>query len=209
MKPDFAAHTPSKGSEQWHKLKHHLHDVRDGTQRYTEKFGAGALGHYAGPWHDLGKYNPEFQKYLTDCSTGDEQARSVPHAVHGAILAAKLIPPITPLIYGHHGRLPQIQEMSQQRINAPSHQPIYQTILAQAEAIGIDLKPSDDWKAEVSGFKDPLHYELFLRLLFSCLVDADFLDTEKPKFWLQASQLSLDIIWNYAEDDIYQTVLEQ
>jgi CRISPR-associated endonuclease/helicase Cas3 len=117
MKPQFAAHTPPKGSEQWHELKHHLQDVATGTQLYADKFGAGELGRYAGLWHDLGKYNSEFQKYLSDCAKVDGQAKSVPHAVHGAILAAALIPPIAPLIYGHHGGLPQIQEMSQKRIS--------------------------------------------------------------------------------------------
>lgn len=63
MKPKFAAHTPPKGSEQWHELKHHLQDVSTGTQLYADKFGAGKLGEYAGLWHDLGKYNPDFQTY--------------------------------------------------------------------------------------------------------------------------------------------------
>jgi CRISPR-associated endonuclease/helicase Cas3 len=180
MKPEFVAHTPPPNDlDRWHDLNEHLTDVAKGTAGFAHKLGSGQLGHYAGLWHDLGKYNPEFQKYLSDCAKGDNQAKSVPHAVHGAILAAELMPPIAPLIYGHHGGLPQIQEMSQKRISDPSHQPVYQAILAQAEAVGIDLKPSDNWKAEVSGFKDPLHYELFLRLLFSCLVDADFLDTEE------------------------------
>jgi CRISPR-associated endonuclease/helicase Cas3 len=204
MKPKFAAHTPSEGSDDWHELKQHLHDVRDGTRRYADKFGASKLGHYAGLWHDLGKYNPEFQKYLSDCKKGDKQARSVPHAIHGAILAAELIPPIAPLIYGHHGGLPQIQEMSQKRISDPSHQPVYQAILAQAEAVGIDLKPSDDWKTEVAGFNNaPLNYELFLRLLFSCLVDSDFLDTEEhfsPELTKQRSQMdTVQHLWNVLE----------
>jgi CRISPR-associated endonuclease/helicase Cas3 len=178
--PDFIAHTPPLNDpDRWHDLKEHLTDVAEGTARFADKLGAGQLGHYAGLWHDVGKYNPEFQQYLRNCAKGDKQAKSVPHAVHGAILAAELIPPIAPLIYGHHGGLPQIQEMMQKRISDPSHQSVHQAILAQVEVVGIDLKPIDDWKAEVSRFKDSLHYELFLRLLFSCLVDADFLDTEE------------------------------
>jgi CRISPR-associated endonuclease/helicase Cas3 len=179
-KPDFVAHTPPKDDpDRWHDLKEHLSDVAAGAAGLAKKLGAEKLGHYAGLWHDLGKYNPEFQKYLRLCAEGSSQAKSVPHAVHGAILAAEIMTPIAPLIYGHHGGLPQIQEMMGKRICDPAHQLVYQAALQQAEAEGIDLKPNDDWQAEVSDFKDPLRYELFLRLLFSCLVDADFLDTEE------------------------------
>ncbi len=202
--PDFVAHTPPPNDpERWHDLKEHLTDVAHGTAGFADKLGAAQLGHYAGLWHDLGKYNPEFQKYLINCAQGDKQAKSVPHAVHGAILAAKLIPPIAPLIYGHHGGLPQIQEMSQKRISNPSHQPVYQAILEQAKAVGIDLKPNTDWQTEVSSFKDPLHYELFLRLLFSCLVDADFLDTEEhfsPELTKQRIQTdTVQHLWSVLE----------
>jgi CRISPR-associated endonuclease/helicase Cas3 len=174
----FYAHTPAEGSETWHSLEQHLTEVAQRTKNFAAHLGAEDLGYYAGLWHDLGKYNPEFQAYLKACAKDEQHTKSVPHAVHGAILAAESIPPIAPLIYGHHGGLPQIQEMSQKRISDPSHQPAYQASLKLAEAVGINLTPGNNWQAEVSRFKDPLHYELFLRLLFSCLVDADFLDTE-------------------------------
>ena len=179
-KPEFVAHTPPKDNpDRWHDLKEHLSDVGAGASGLAKKLGAEKLGYYAGLWHDLGKYNPKFQEYLRLCAEGSIYAKSVPHAVHGAILAAEIMPPIAPLIYGHHGGLPQIQEMMGKRLCDPAHQLVYQVALQQAEAEGIDLKPNDDWQAEVSDFKDPLSYELFLRLLFSCLVDADFLDTEE------------------------------
>jgi CRISPR-associated endonuclease/helicase Cas3 len=204
-KPQFAAHTPASMSDEdeWHLLKEHLQDVSELAKKFAIRLGAGELGHYAGLWHDLGKYNPAFQDYLSNCATGDKQAKSAPHAVYGAILAAELIPPIAPLIYGHHGGLPQIQDMSQKRISNPSHQPVYQAILKQAEAVGIDLTPNNGWQAEVSRFKDPLHYELFLRLLFSCLVDADFLDTEEhfsPELTKQRVQTeTVQHLWNVLE----------
>jgi CRISPR-associated endonuclease/helicase Cas3 len=180
MSDKFYAHTPSKNNPQkWHYLDEHLQDVANLAKQFANKLKGTQLAYYAGLWHDLGKYNPEFQKYLRDCEQGNAQAKSVPHAVHGAIFAAEMMPPIAPLIYGHHGGLPQIQEMSQKRISDPTHQPVYQAILEQAKAVGIDLNPSTDWQTEVSSFKNPLQYELFLRLLFSCLIDADFLDTEE------------------------------
>jgi CRISPR-associated endonuclease/helicase Cas3 len=134
-KPDFVAHTPPKNDPtRWHDLKEHLSDVAVGAAGLAKKLGAEKLGHYAGLWHDLGKYNPEFQKYLKLCAEGNPHAKSVPHAVHGAILAAEIMPPIAPLIYGHHGGLPQIQEMMGKRICDPAHQLLYQAALQQAEA---------------------------------------------------------------------------
>ncbi len=67
-KPPFAAHTPPQDRpDVWHPLHAHLHKVAHLAKRLAEKFGAGELGYYAGLWHDLGKYNPEFQRYLQAC----------------------------------------------------------------------------------------------------------------------------------------------
>ncbi|AFY93139.1 CRISPR-associated helicase/endonuclease Cas3 [Chamaesiphon minutus] len=188
---NFVAHTPPPNdSQKWHDLKKHLTDVANGTAGFADKLGAQRLGYYAGLWHDLGKYNPEFKKYLIACAQGDKNARSIPHAVHGAILAAELIPPLALLIYGHHGGLPQ-KAQGIDRIGNPEHQPTYRLILEQAKTAGIDLSPKSDWESEISNFKNPFHYELFLRLLFSCLVDADFLDTEEhfsPELTAQRQQ---------------------
>jgi CRISPR-associated endonuclease/helicase Cas3 len=191
LPPNFVAHTPPHNDPQrWHDLKEHLTDVANGTAGFASKLGAKRLGYYAGLWHDLGKYNPEFQKYLIACAQGNKNTKSVPHTIHGAILAAELIPPIALLIYGHHGGLPR-KARGIDRISDPEHQAAYQLILGQAKAVGIDLIPTSDWQSEISSFRDPFNYELFLRLLFSCLVDADFLDTEEhfsPELTAQRQQ---------------------
>ena len=203
LKPEFAAHTPPKDDlDRWHDLKEHLNDVAVRASDLAKKLGAEKLGYYAGLWHDLGKYNPEFQKYLRLCAEGSAHAKSVPHAVHGAILAAEIVPPIASLIYGHHGGLPQKAKVCSE-VENPAHQLVYQAALKQAEAAGIDLKPNADWQSEISSFRDPLHCELFLRLLFSCLVDADFLDTEEhfsPELTQQRVQIeTVQNLWNILE----------
>jgi CRISPR-associated endonuclease/helicase Cas3 len=179
MKPQFYAHTPSKlNPNRWHDLKEHLKDVANITSQLATKLSASELGYYAGLWHDLGKYNPAFQKYLEHCHQGSDQARSIPHAIYGAILASERLSPLAPIIDGHHAGLPQIQNMMQKRVNHPNYAADYETVLKLAGEAGIDLKPTLDLKATLPDFQDKLQYELFLRLLFSCLVDADFLDTE-------------------------------
>jgi CRISPR-associated endonuclease/helicase Cas3 len=94
QKPLFAAHTPPKDSKTWHELKAHLSKVARRARKIAEKFGAGELGYYAGLWHDLGKYNPAFQKYLEQCEAASRLGASeprdrVPHAIYGAKLAAE------------------------------------------------------------------------------------------------------------------------
>ena len=54
MTSKFVAHTPQKGSDQWHGLKEHLTKVADLTETSANKLYAGKLGYYAGLWHDLG-----------------------------------------------------------------------------------------------------------------------------------------------------------
>jgi len=55
-----------------HDLATHLQQVAELASKFAEKFGAGDLGRWVGWWHDLGKFHPDFQAYL-----------SAPTAPHG------------------------------------------------------------------------------------------------------------------------------
>jgi CRISPR-associated endonuclease/helicase Cas3 len=182
MKPQFAAHTPPENSGQWHPLQFHLDKVARRAESLGSKFGAGLLGYYAGLWHDLGKYNPAFQEYLSQCystsqSSGSEPKDRVPHAIFGAKLALEKFHPLAQLIAGHHGGLPQVSKMHD-RITEVDES-LYREILqnARAENLKLDVPPELEQQL-MALVKDPYGYELLLRLLFSCLVDADYLDTE-------------------------------
>jgi CRISPR-associated endonuclease/helicase Cas3 len=185
MKYQFNAHTPSKGTDKWHELKEHLDEVSKLAERFADKFKAGKLGKYAGLWHDLGKYNPAFQKYLDDCDTASlnnqiPPKRKIPHAIHGAILASEFCPDVAPLIYGHHRGLPDYSAFEGQ-LNNPQAAALLDRIIASAAAEGIETDPDLDFDELVSHLPDdnPYAREVFDRLLFSCLIDADRLDTER------------------------------
>ena len=75
----FHAHTPSKNSEKWHLLEYHLSKVAKLAEIFGDKFNAGKLAYYAGLWHDLGKYNPDFQKYLEQCDEASKSAEKAPN----------------------------------------------------------------------------------------------------------------------------------
>lgn len=115
------AHT-SNSSGKWHDLQEHLEGVAGKAKVYAEKFGAGELGYYAGLWHDLGKYNPDFQSYLDQCALAPIDTtglRSVPHTIYGSRLAWEVLMPLAPIIYGHHGGLPETQGMKSKLLDDP------------------------------------------------------------------------------------------
>lgn len=176
------AHTPN-AQGQWHSLHEHLHDVGGKAQEYATKFGAGLLGYYAGLWHDLGKYNPAFQKYLEQCDaaskSGEGEPRErVPHAVYGAKLAAEQCEPLASLIFGHHAGLQSFGHLGN-RLHEVSPD-VYQQVVANARAENLSLDIDPQASQQVKELcRDEQSYELLLRILFSCLVDADYLDTEE------------------------------
>lgn len=129
--------------------------------------------------HDIGKFDLAWQRYLLDAEASPHQKRRGPdHKGAGAWRGAELnTPPLAFLIKGHHGGLPALSELKpwlRERAADPAVREAWR--LAQH-----DLPPL----ATLSAPGLPLHVttetelELFTRLAFSALVDADFLDTER------------------------------
>jgi CRISPR-associated endonuclease/helicase Cas3 len=166
------AHTPNS-SGQWHGLQAHLQATAAMARAFAERFGAGALAYYAGLWHDMGKFHPKFQAYLQACAQGT-RAQPHPHARYGAAYAARHCPPLAFPIMGHHAGMPDKSDLKarlQQVADLPqAEQPALQAMPALAPA----QVQFPNWLRH----NDPLQAEMLVRMLFSCLVDADFLDTE-------------------------------
>ena len=73
--PEMAfAHSENKLGAK-HDLASHLEEVAKLTSEFAGKFGAGDLGHWVGLWHDLGKFHPDFQAYLSN-SYGEARSGS-------------------------------------------------------------------------------------------------------------------------------------
>jgi CRISPR-associated endonuclease/helicase Cas3 len=177
---DLYAHTPNDRGE-WHGLNDHLEGVANCAKQFAGKFYAGDLAYWIGLWHDLGKSNPEFQDYLEACWR-DERHEKVPHAIWGAVLTYRLLrhnikddrwKEIALTIAGHHGRIDQPGSLSQRlEEHVKNNQKILQLVINYAKR----LPPLPEITLpELT----QTQRELFIRMVFSTLVDADYLNTEK------------------------------
>jgi CRISPR-associated endonuclease/helicase Cas3 len=161
-----------------HDLVEHLKSVADLAAEFASKFGAKDLGYWAGLWHDIGKVHPDFQKYLYDCEANPGRHHRGPdHKRAGALLAAQRYDVLAFLIAGHHGGLPSRSELKtwlQDRTKIQRSQDAIQLIRKHL----VDIEPTQALSLPLH-LKSEHEAEFFIRMLFSALVDADFLDTEK------------------------------
>ncbi len=183
MKPEFAAHTPRKGTEIWHTLDDHNAGVLDRAITFATMFSGQEITALAAKWHDLGKYNPDFQIYLEQCHAAAlagtlPPEKGVPHAIYGAMLASDLTAEfLAPLIAGHHAGLNDPATVKN-RIEEPEKRKQFDIVLEEAKRAGMTLKLPEGIQQTINLPSSTLEVEMLLRFAFSALVDADFLDTE-------------------------------
>jgi CRISPR-associated endonuclease/helicase Cas3 len=170
----FYAHsTQNPDKSDWQPLNQHLHDVALLAERFASAFGAGAWGRSAGLLHDAGKATIRFVQRL------EGSTQRVDHSTFGARIAedqaGNLGVLLAYVIAGHHGGLPNGGEQETElhfRLKN-SKLPDDLALLPELE-INNDLVPPFKLDRERGGFS----LAFFTRMIFSCLVDADFLDTE-------------------------------
>lgn len=103
------------GQWRFQALEEHLFNVAGRADASARSFGSGEIASLAGLWHDLGKYSPDFQRYLldvNDIASDREDAsiegmgRRVDHSSAGALLALERLGPtgriLAQLIAAHH-----------------------------------------------------------------------------------------------------------
>lgn len=180
MQPSYAHSLADHPESDWEGLSDHLQKVGDLASGFASAFDSADWGRLAGLWHDLGKYHPKFQERLR--GSGEQ----VEHAGLGAVLAVEkdraLGRFLAFVIAGHHAGLANpvtTAETSRRSLeerldrNAPVLASLRSQLPPKLTALAIPRLPR--W---LSDRPEPSSLELWTRLLFSALVDADFLATE-------------------------------
>lgn len=172
------AHSANDRGER-HDLVEHLRGTAELAAEFAGAFGAGDLAHCLGLWHDLGKFHPDWQRYLLACETNPKLRGSGPdHKRAGAAFASERVGPAAMLVQGHHGGLHFPTEF-QTWLREPPAQAAVSEALALARVAIDGLAAAGAPAVPEFAQQDAHTAEFFLRMLYSTLVDADFLDTER------------------------------
>ena len=187
------------GSYETQPLLDHLHGVAELAQSYAERITdypeLGEIGYMLGLLHDLGKYQAGFQRYIRQQSGLDPTLNGwrTPHSPAGARYAydlkqaggnQQLLKILSLCIGAHHRGLYDDSEWRGQVVSSSDTKRAVANLVKglQPEASQLEEllhKASLDKVTTVWDELDEKNYQLLVRILFSCLVDADFLDTER------------------------------
>ncbi len=177
----FYAHSKeNEPIEKWQPLEDHLIAVADLAGEFAEVFGASDWAYQAGLWHDLGKYQKDFQDKLKG------ESISVIHSEAGGHLSKLLgmtgIDVILSwLIMGHHSGLADYSsaDTGGKSLVARMRSPEKSQFIIDNVPDSIKRKPTLQLPKMFSNLEKMACQSFFIRMLYSCLVDADFLDTEQ------------------------------
>lgn len=162
--------------EKWEPLPHHLTAVGDRAAEFAEAFGWREAARVAGRLHDIGKCSAEFQAYIRG-----ERDRGGDHSSAGALVAGEAYSGVLGrmlafAIAGHHAGLADGARLEDRlRSAAPINAPGWQQ---QTEPLP-EAKALVPTRYHRPGADRGFSHAFLIRMLFSCLVDADFLETER------------------------------
>ena len=159
-------------------MKDHLCGTAELAGHFAGRFGKADWGYACGMLHDIGKYSLAFQDKIKNNSN-----RQVDHSTAGAKACFEkggMYRFMSYCIAGHHSGLPDYGSSSDPG-NAPTLQgrkkkhiedcSVYKSEIHIPEIKTLPFDPKDSPDLDFS-------LSVFIRMLYSCLVDADFLDTE-------------------------------
>lgn len=201
MNDEFIAHVRKNDDGNWaspHLLSKHLDGTAKLAETYAAKFQSGKWGKAAGFAHDTGKGRFVWQNYIRLKSGFDDEAHlesklgKMPHAIHGAKLVEELFGKglgrfLAYCIAGHHTGLPDWSSAEGAGQSSLQFQETQVKDLNDIAAFILDKIKSSKPESPPWKFIKGLDLSLWIRMLYSSLVDADFLDTESYMDNVQAS----------------------
>jgi len=182
LKKVLIAHCNEYGTVQT--LQEHLLKVAEIAESFCSSFESSSWGHAAGLLHDDGKASDEFQNRIRALARGDT-ARRVDHSTPGARFASQNIDNpqgagklLAYLIAGHHAGLPNGSggaDSSSLSSRLSNSKPGPGLMADHINEISLPPFMSENRLDHLNvGFQ----LSFFIRMVYSALVDADFLDTE-------------------------------
>ena len=176
---EFVTHRRDDGEYQ--SLKDHITNVAARAAELAAGFDAKAHAERAGLLHDVGKYSKAAQRR----QLAPEETAKVDHSTAGALAAFQMRDVHAAFVVaGHHGGLPDPGSKKSpdgSTLMARMQKPLTGDMDASAWQQEISVAPGDrtpDWLRRVPAQSRGFANAMYTRMLFSALVDADFLDTE-------------------------------
>ncbi len=175
----YYAHSSETAEKSWQTISEHLENTAQNAAKYASSFNAEEFGYICGLLHDLGKYSRKFQMKLQGVTL------SVDHSTAGAKKAIDLYGNsfgklLAYCIAGHHSGLPNhgtealmegtLYARLNKEIEDYSEYKNEYDFNALKKQLKLPVKPISGYQGFTVAF--------FIRMIYSCLVDADFIDTE-------------------------------
>ncbi len=183
----YAHSISDRDQRRWEPLSEHLVGVGSRAAEFAGVFGWAALADLAGRLHDIGKCSAEFQAYIRkERPSGGDHSGAGAREARNAGYPKQLEQILAFVIAGHHTGLADASDLHERlKRKVPAYQGWRQHSgpLPPLAALGPSRAPA--------GSCDKGFWSAFLvRMLFSCLVDADSLETER--FYAKAEGRDVD-----------------
>ena len=197
-----------------HDLATHLRDVASRARTFAEAakpedLEFATLAEWAGWLHDLGKYREEFQQYLLGKRLKGSETQ---HAVFGAAWSWEELPKAVALaINGHHAGLPAyskcMERIAREDLKPrPTAELLFEQLECDLNQLSriLPRRVAEVFRRTGRQALPVRHQDEFLtRMLFSCLVDADYLDTEHFKTGKERPRTDFEAASLFAQVDAY------
>lgn len=187
IKQYYAHSLKGRSVEDWQLLEDHLKNVAKLARLFAERFNAGDWGELAGLFHDLGKGSLQFQAYLRWANDIEDGVTSYleprwrrDHATFGAKYCYEMSQQAGKLLAyclaGHHSGLPNWSNSCTSGLRYRVEEKVLKEVTFPFKwKVQLPVALPFQFDPDLFGFQ----LQFFVRMLFSCLVDADFLDTEQ------------------------------
>lgn len=182
MESTYYAHSRERdGKKEYQTIERHAVGVAETVKAFSGGWCEETLAENLGLLHDVGKYQPAFQRRILG------SGEAVEHSNCGAKeWTAYRLPDAAPYILaGHHAGLPdagqKVQTEDRPTLSARLRRPC-EDYGDYKKELRVKALPegADIFKGAVQGRGESAwkEYAFWTRMMFSCLVDADYLDTE-------------------------------